>query len=63
LVVTPSQVTYPAWLGQAASTAVQLVLPEQLTVPDEQFAVAVQADFCIVIGPLRLWSDSLRQAV
>jgi len=59
LVVTPSQVTYPAWLGHAASTAVQVLLPEQLTVPVEQFAVAVQADFCRPPGFLAAKTASL----
>lgn len=48
-VVTPSQVTCPCSLTeQSRSTAVQLLvlaLLEQETVPDAQFAVAVQRDF------------------
>ena len=44
-VVTPSQVTRPcSRTEQSRSTAVQELLPEQLTVPVSQAAVAVQAD-------------------
>ncbi len=43
-VVTPLQVTRPrSPIEQLRSTAVQLVVPLQLTVPDAQVAVAVQA--------------------
>src|SRR3954470_6756440 len=47
-VVTPSQVTWPLSPRQARFTPEQLValtLLSQVTVPDSQFAVAVQRDF------------------
>jgi hypothetical protein len=61
-VVTPSQVTYPdSKFVQSASTAVQLVLPEQETegsVP--QLAVALQKDFVgRAAGRLATWRTPL----
>jgi hypothetical protein len=45
-VVTPSQVTRPrSQMSQLRSTAEQVLLPSQDTVPEAQFAVAVQMDF------------------
>jgi hypothetical protein len=50
-VVTPSQVTLPlVGTAQLRSWAEQLLLPEQLTVPEAHWAVAVQADFKLVPG-------------
>ena len=62
-VVTPSQVTDPAWSGQAASVAEQLLalmLLEQETVVYWQFAVALQRDFPVrTAGRLAAWRTPL----
>ena len=53
VVVTPSQVTCPGSLPQKPSTVEQLEAPLQLTVPPfQQFALALQTDFCPMAGRL-----------
>ena len=63
-VVAPVHVTCPGSLTeQSRSTAVQLLVPvsiEQETVPDAQFAVALQRDFSVrIAGRLATWRTPL----